>query len=97
MKDENGNFVKSKLNESLLQQIALTTGGSYVRASGAEFGLDLIYEQELSKLERRDIESKMEKRYYERFQIPLALALFFLLIETGLAMRSKISSREAEP
>lgn len=81
LKDETGNFVKSRLNEKLLQEIALSTGGAYVRASGAEFGLDLIYEQELSKLERREIESQMEKRYHERFQFPLAAAFLFLVLE----------------
>lgn len=93
VKDEKGNFVKSKLNEDLLQKIALSTGGIYVRAGGAEFGLDLIYERELSKLERRDIDTKMEKKYYERFQIPLALALLALLAETFLAL-SRRPSRE---
>jgi len=81
LKDEAGNFVKSRLNENLLQEIALTTGGAYVRAAGAEFGLGLIYEQELSRLERREIESQMEKRYHERFQIPLAVAFLFLILE----------------
>ncbi len=84
LKDAEGNFVKSRLNERLLQQIALTTGGVYVRASGAEFGLDLIYERELASMQRREIESKMEKKYYERFQIPLAVALMLLAAETWL-------------
>ncbi|UCG35656.1 MAG: VWA domain-containing protein [Candidatus Omnitrophota bacterium] len=84
LKNREGNFVKSRLNELLLQKIALSTEGSYVRARGAEFGLDLIYEQELSKMERRDIEGKMAKKYKERFQIPLALAFLLLLVEPFL-------------
>ena len=94
LKDSAGNFVKSRLNENLLRQIALTTGGMYVRASGAEFGLDFIYEHELTKLpigslreEKRDIEQKMKKHYQERFQIPLAVAFILLLIETCLPVR----------
>lgn len=87
MKDEHGNFVKSRLNEKLLQDLALLTRGLYVRASGAEFGLDFIYDHALSKLERRDLETKKEKRYYERFQIPLAIALFLLVVETCLSVR----------
>jgi len=79
LKDEQGNFVKSRLNEKLLQDIALTAGGVYVRSAGAQFGLDLIYDKELSKLEKRDIEEKMEKRHFERFQWPLTAALLFLL------------------
>jgi len=89
VKDNQGNFVKSRLNEDLLQKIALTTGGIYVKASGIQFGLDLIYEKELSKLEKREILNKMEKRYYERFQIPLGLALMFLLIDTCTYTRKK--------
>ena len=89
LKDDQGNFVKSRLNENLLQQMALITGGIYVRAGGAEFGLDYIYDQELSKLEKREIESKVQKKYYDRFQFPLAFATILLVIETCLNTRRK--------
>ncbi|HQO58750.1 MAG TPA: VWA domain-containing protein [Candidatus Omnitrophota bacterium] len=87
VKDEQGNIVKSRLNEDLLQRIALETGGVYVRASGAEFGLDVIYEKQLAKLEKRDMESAMVKNYFERFQWPLGLGLVFLLWEFFLPLR----------
>lgn len=89
LKDSDGNFVKSRLNEELLQEISLTTDAAYVRSSATEFGLDLIYEQELTKLERRDIEGQMEKRYHERFQVPLGLAFLLLLVETCLPARKR--------
>lgn len=89
LKDEQNNFVKSRLNEGLLQRIAYETGGAYVRSSGAEFGLDYIYEQHLSKLEKREIDEKMEKRYYERFQFPLALALALLIWDTFTGRRKQ--------
>lgn len=81
LKDSDGNFVKSRLDEETLQRVALLTGGSYVRASGAQFGLDLIYEQKLSQMEKRELESKMSKRYEERFQIFVLVALAILIIE----------------
>jgi Ca-activated chloride channel family protein len=87
VKDEAGNFVKSRLNETMLKEIAAATGGAYVRSSGAELGLDYIYEKFLARLEKRDIESKMEQRYFERFQIPLAIAFLLLLAEACVAMR----------
>ncbi|MDZ4241675.1 MAG: VWA domain-containing protein, partial [Candidatus Omnitrophota bacterium] len=87
LKDENGNFVKSRLNEDLLQKVALATGGMYVRASGAQFGLDMIYDRELAKMERRDLETRVEKKYFDRFQVPLALALVLLVWETCLVPR----------
>jgi len=89
LRDREGNFVKSRLDETSIQKIALATGGSYVRATGTEFGLDLIYDQRLSKMERRDLESKMRKRYHERFQIPLAFAIMVLLIEPFINERKK--------
>jgi len=87
VKDSAGNFVKSRLNESMLKEIAAVTGGAYVRSSGAELGLDYIYDNYLSRLEKRDIESKMEQHYYERFQIPLFLAFIFLVLEARLSLR----------
>ncbi len=81
LKDKQGNVVKSRLNERILGDIALATGGAYVRSRGAEFGLDLIYEQKLSGMEKREIKAQMAKRYHERFQIPLAIALMLLVIE----------------
>jgi len=81
LKDKEGNVVKTRLNEKILQEIALTTGGMYIRSSGAQFGLDLIYDERLSKMEKRDIKAQQNKLYYERFQIPLVLALILLLIE----------------
>jgi Ca-activated chloride channel family protein len=87
VKDASGNFVKSRLNEGMLKEIAAVTGGAYVRSSGVELGLDYIYDNYLSRLEKRDIESKMEQRYYERFQIPLFLALLLLVFEARLSLR----------
>ncbi|MBI4849783.1 MAG: VWA domain-containing protein [Nitrospirae bacterium] len=89
LKDSSGNVVKSRLDEDTLQKIALTTGGSYIRATNTEFGLDLIYDEKLSKMERRDIENKMVKRYNEKFQIPLALALLLLCIEPFIRERRR--------
>lgn len=81
LKDADGNIVKSRLNEKVLQEVALTTGGTYVRSSGAQFGLDLIYEEKLSQMEKREIKAQMSKFYRERFQIPLAFALLLLIAE----------------
>ncbi len=88
LKDREGNIVKTKLNETLLRGIALSTGGMYVRSSGAQFGLDFIYEEKLSQMEKRDIKTRQNKLYYDRFQIPLALVFIFLLIEPFISDRN---------
>jgi len=89
LKDADGNVVKTRLMENLLQRMAIETGGIYVRATGAQFGLDLIYDEKLSKLEKQEFESKMEKRYNERYQIPLVLAMILLFIEMLVGDRKK--------
>ena len=87
LKDKEGRVVKSRLNEALLEKIALTTGGGYVRARPTEFGLNLLYNERISRLEKKEIESKNKKRFYERFQIPLAIALALLLLEPFISER----------
>jgi Ca-activated chloride channel family protein len=89
LKDVQGNIVKTRLDEDLLEKIALDTGGAYVFSTGAQFGLDLIYDKELSKFEKEEFKSKMEKKYNERFQLPLALALILLFIEPLIGDRRR--------
>jgi Ca-activated chloride channel family protein len=89
LKDRQGNVVKTRLDEVALRNMALTTGGSYVKATNTEFGLDLIYEEKLSKMEKREIEHRMTRRYEERFHIPLALGLLLLCLEPFVSDRNK--------
>lgn len=89
LKDRQGNVVKSRLDEATLQKIALTTGGAYLRSTSAEFGLELLYREKLSKMEKRELKGKMNKRYEERFQIPLTLALLLFLIEPFISEKKK--------
>ena len=81
LKDREGNVVKSRLDEATLEKIALATGGSYVHATAREFGLELLYRERLSKLEKQESEAKLNKRYIERFQIPLTVVLILILLE----------------
>lgn len=89
LKDKGGNVVKSRLNEEILQRVALTAGGTYVRSSGAEFGLDLIYEERLSRMEKKEIEAQMSKFYHDRFQIPMAIALILLAVEPFISDKKR--------
>ncbi len=85
LKDSRGNVVKSRLDETSLQKVALKTGGVYVRATNADFGLDVIYRQRICKMEKRELETRMNKHYEERFQIFLGMALLLLLAEYCLS------------
>ncbi len=91
LSDKSGRVVKTKLNEDILKQIAISTGGSYVRATQKEFGLVLLYDNSISKLEKRDIETKMRKHYQERYQGFLASALLLLFMEPFISDRKRIA------
>jgi Ca-activated chloride channel family protein len=87
LKDRQGNVIKSRLDETVLQKIALQTGGVYVRSTNTEFGLDLLYRERLSKMEKRELLGKMNKHYDERFQVFLGLAIILLLAEMFISDR----------
>lgn len=80
LKDAQGNFVKSRLNEELLQRIAYETSGAYVRSGGAEFGLEYLYTKELSRWAKRGLDERIEKRFYERYQWPLFLGAICMVL-----------------
>jgi tetratricopeptide (TPR) repeat protein len=84
--DRAGNIVLSKLDESALQHIALSTGGSYRRATNAGNEIDEIF-NELSALQRTDMGSMQVTGFEDQFFYPLALGIFFLVIETLLSER----------
>src|SRR5260221_4355430 len=87
VKDRSGQVVKSRLNEDTLKDIALTTGGAYVQGLGPSLGLDQVFRDHIATMERRELASTLERRYEERFQIPLALALGLLIVEMFLPRR----------
>ncbi len=88
--DKSGETIKTRLNEDILKEVAISTGGSYVRVTQGDFGLVLIYEKSISRLEKRDIEAKMKKNYQERFQYFLAAAVFLLLAEMLLSEKKRV-------
>lgn len=85
-KDNQGNTVVTKLNESMLKEIAAAGNGSYVRASNANAGLSIIME-EIDKMEKKEFGSKSFKDYEDRFQIFLIIALFLIVIEYFISNR----------
>ncbi len=92
-KDNEGNTVITKLNEQALKEIATAGSGIYVRASNSDAGLNSVLE-EVSKLEKKQFESKMYSDYEDRFQWFVAVTLVLLLIELFLTERkSKIYQR----
>jgi len=85
-KDQNGNTVISKLNEKVLKNIAAETDGSFSLATNSSTGLNELF-KEISKMEKKEIESKIYADYEHRFQYLIGLALLFLFIDIMLLDR----------
>jgi Ca-activated chloride channel homolog len=85
-KDAEGNTVISRLNEAELQQLAQSTKGVYVRLTDPEQAVASIMQQ-LSTIEKSDLEDSAFKDFKNYFQWFLGLAILFLLIEFFLPER----------
>lgn len=92
-KDREGNTVVTRLNETILRDIAAAGGGTYVHATNATLGLEEIYKS-ISKMEKSELQEVTFTKYESQYIYPLALALICLLIETLLLVtKSKWKNR----
>ena len=96
VKDKSGNAVLSKLNKTVLQDIALKTKGAYISAVPTDFGLQKIYDQEISKIEEKSLESTKRKRYEHRYQWFLIIGIIFLVLDILLGCNTA-SKRKIQP
>ena len=68
-RNRSGEIVLSKINEPLLEKIAVKTGGAYVRSVHGDMDLRTIYlEQIQQSMEKKELRSSRRKRWTERFQ-----------------------------
>ena len=79
-KDRDGNTIITRLDETVLKQIANVGKGMYIRASNSEAGLNTVFD-DLEKIEKSDIESKQFSEFESRFQYFAGLALLILVID----------------
>jgi len=82
VKDEKGNVIKSRLDEKSLEELALSTGGFYIRSAPGDFGLERVYRQGLAPLQRTNYNNRNVRVWNERFPLFLGFALVLLFIET---------------
>ncbi|MEQ9064700.1 MAG: VWA domain-containing protein [Vicingaceae bacterium] len=78
--DNGGNTVVSRLNEEMLQNIAQSGNGIYVRATNNSTGLQSIF-NEINKLEKTEYEAKQYTDFEDRFQPFVGLVLLILFFE----------------
>jgi Ca-activated chloride channel homolog len=95
IRDEQGQPVKSKLNETLLQQIADATKGFYLPLRGTKT-MDMLYDKGLAPLPKSDKASTLLKHFHERYHWPLSIAVILLIAEIFLPDRKRSRSTESK-
>ena len=82
-KDGEGNYVKTRLGEAALQDMALASDGAYFRSGIGDGEIDRIAE-EIAAMDQKELGSTRFTQYEERFQVPLLLALLCFAVEALL-------------
>lgn len=81
VKDEQGKYVTSKLDEEILTAIAEATGGLYASLGNSGEGLETIYQRKLNLIPKEQLAERRQKVPVERYIWPLAAAIFLLVFE----------------
>ncbi|UCG60640.1 MAG: VWA domain-containing protein [Candidatus Zixiibacteriota bacterium] len=87
-KDENGEVIVTRLDEAILREISLATGGKYYHATAGEMELDRIFD-EIARMEKKELEGTLVTRFDDRYQWPLLLAIFLVVGEFFVPERKK--------
>lgn len=85
-KEKDGKIIVSTLNEDLLQKIAQSGQGIYVRANNSKAGLSTLL-TEINKMEKKEIGTMIFTEYKDRFQLFIGTALFLLLLDLILLVK----------
>ena len=86
LKDKDGNIVVTRLDETVLQEVASAGNGAYVRAGNSEFGLNPIID-DIRKMEDEKYKSIVFEEFDEQFMYFMAIALFFFVLEMLIGER----------
>ncbi|WP_455593088.1 VWA domain-containing protein [Bacteroides sp.] len=79
-RDREGNVIVTRLNEAMCQEIAKDGNGIYVRVDNTNSAQKAI-NQEINKMAKADVESKVYTEFNEQFQAVAWIILLLLLVE----------------
>jgi Ca-activated chloride channel family protein len=88
VKDDEGNAVKSHLNEKLLREIATEANGFYLPLQGAN-PMETLYSRGLAPLPKGEETTRLTRVYQERYHWFLGFAVICLAFEALLPERSR--------
>ena len=75
VKDDRGQYVKSRLDESRLREVAEASGGFYIRLQNGPAEMRQIVRDGLGKMKEQENEARFSKQLIERYHWPLAAAV----------------------
>jgi len=84
--ESSGKIVVSKLNPTVLKEIASTTDGEFLHIQGNRTELSAVKDY-LDTIEKRDFEDRVFTDYADQFQYFIAMALLLLLLEFFISER----------
>ena len=88
VRGSDGQPVLSRLDEEMVSQLALATGGKYQRLSERDAEIEEI-SAAIAAMEGEELESQFLRRYQERFYWPLGFAIAFLVADTLIPRRKE--------
>ena len=81
-RNRSGEIVLSKINEPLLEKIAVESGGTYVRSVHGDMDLRTIYLKQIQQsVEKKELKSSRRKHWIDRFQWLILAGLLCLVGE----------------
>jgi Ca-activated chloride channel homolog len=80
VKDPKGEVVKSKLDENRLQEIAQAADGFYLHLDNGPQTMKRLASEGLAKMQVAEINARLSRRPIERYEWPLAIAIFFFAL-----------------
>jgi Ca-activated chloride channel family protein len=86
LQDKSGSTVITRLNDTMLQEIADAGKGKFVRATNSDDGIGAILE-EVKSMEKKEFASKLFTDYEDQYQYFAGLALLFLLLDFMISER----------
>ncbi|MGB9499015.1 MAG: vWA domain-containing protein [Dissulfuribacterales bacterium] len=91
-----GKEIWTKLDaDTLRKMVNMTPGGKYLNVAIGTIDLGDVYQKLIANADKKDLKSETIKRYEEKFQIFLSIALLLLFIEMAVNDRKKENGNHA--
>ena len=96
VKDEKGQVVKSKLDETRLREIAESTGGFYLHLDSGPQTMRQLFTDGLAQMTAKEMDVRLSRRPIERYEWPLGVGALALTLSLLIGDRKRMRARAAQ-